>query len=137
MQTTPPFRDWFRVAAGGTDPYVYQERLAGADSLPSVIEVPTGAGKTLAVAMAWFYRRFSGCWPRTPNRLVYVLPTRSLSDQTRLVLQAVADRLWQARYLPAPVPVHLLMGDDADDGWTTQVDLPSVVVGTQDMVLSR
>lgn len=137
METPPSFRDWFYVAANGTEPYAYQERLAGAASLPNVVEVPTGSGKTLAIAVAWFYRRFSGRWPQTPNRLVYVLPTRSLSDQTRHVLEAAADRLWKAGYLPEPVLVHLLMGDDADDGWTTQVDRPSVVVGTQDMVLSR
>lgn len=137
MPTSPSFRDWFGVAAGGAEPYGYQERLATADPLPSVLEVPTGAGKTLAVAVAWFYRRFSGLWPQTPNRLVYVLPTRSLSEQTRGVLQSTADRLFRAAYLPTSVPVHLLMGDDADDGWTTAGDRPSIVVGTQDMVLSR
>ncbi len=137
METSPSFRDWFYVATNGAEPYAYQERLAGAASLPSVVEVPTGSGKTLAVALTWFYRRFSGRWPETPSRLVYVLPTRSLSDQTRLVLEAVGKRLWEARYLPEPVSVHLLLGDDADDGWTTQVDRPSIVVGTQDMVLSR
>jgi len=137
MPLTASFSSWFRTIHPGFEPYAYQTRLATGPRLPQVMEVPTGAGKTLAVAAAWFFRRFSGHFPDTPNRLVYVLPTRALAEQTANVFHESVMRLRDAHLLPDTVPVRLLMGDQADDEWGTEGDHPSVVVGTQDMVLSR
>jgi hypothetical protein len=43
------FSEFFRGATGH-DPYPYQRRLAEADPLPQVINIPTHAGKTPAVS---------------------------------------------------------------------------------------
>lgn len=137
MPSPASFATWFSTMVPGFEPYSYQTRLATSESLPQVMEVPTGAGKTLAVAAAWFYRRFSGDYRDTPNRLVYVLPTRALVEQTAAVFEAASTRLFAAQMLPEHVPVRILMGDQADDDWGTEGDHPCVVVGTQDMVLSR
>ena len=66
---------------GGHDPYPFQKRLATAEELPELIDIPTGLGKTDAVVLAWLWRRrFAGPQVRaaTPRRLVYCLPMRTL-----------------------------------------------------------
>ena len=68
--------------ATGNEPYPYQTRLADDPSLPELIDVPTGAGKTAAVVLAWLWRRrfaSEGVKKRTPRRLVYCLPMRDYS----------------------------------------------------------
>lgn len=74
------FADFFR-AATGHEPYPYQCRLAEADPLPQLLNIPTGAGKTAAVVLAWLWRRrFATPEIRqaTLRRLVYCLPMRVL-----------------------------------------------------------
>jgi len=44
-----PFSEVFR-AATGCCPYPYRRRLAKEDPLPHLLNIPTGAGKTAAVA---------------------------------------------------------------------------------------
>lgn len=50
----PAFHDVFRTATGNA-PYAYQRALADADTLPQMSSIPTGAGKTAAVVLAWLY----------------------------------------------------------------------------------
>ena len=50
------FKALFKRATGH-EPYSYQIRLATAGELPQLIDIPTGAGKTAAVVMAWVWRR--------------------------------------------------------------------------------
>ncbi|MGQ9583671.1 MAG: hypothetical protein ACUVV6_09225, partial [Thermoplasmatota archaeon] len=79
------FAEMFQKATGH-EPYPYQTRLALSPELPQLIDVPTGAGKTAAVVMAWLWRRrFAAEYFRkaTPRRLVYCLPMRVLVEQTR------------------------------------------------------
>lgn len=130
------FSEMVARATGGLAPYPYQERLA-ALGLPDVLEVPTGAGKTLAASLPWLYRRTMHDDPRvreaTPRWLVIVLPQRALVEQTARVVEGWMDNLGGA------VPVHLLMGgEDADDhSWRRDPASERIFVGTQDMVLSR
>lgn len=79
------FTSMFCRATDNPVPLPYQERLALADSLPSLLDVPTGLGKTAAAVLAWVWRRrFAGESMRkqTPRRLVYCLPMRVLVEQT-------------------------------------------------------
>ncbi len=78
------FNAIFRRATNGNDPLPYQERLALSDSLPSLLDVPTGLGKTAAAILAWIWRRrfCKTHRDRTPRRLVYCLPMRVLVEQT-------------------------------------------------------
>jgi len=80
------FRAFFKTATReeesqeGHKPYPFQIRLALADELPELIDIPTGLGKTDAVVLAWLWRRrFAGPEKRaaTPRRLVYCLPMRT------------------------------------------------------------
>jgi hypothetical protein len=38
-------------------PYPYQVKLAEDGELPELLDIPTGLGKTLAVVLAWLWRR--------------------------------------------------------------------------------
>jgi hypothetical protein len=92
------FEDWFGSVTrpdGGARrlPYDYQRRLAE-DGLPDVLHVPTGAGETLAVLLAWLWRLLhhshEAVRRTTPPWLVYVLPMRVLVEQDPPVLEAMA-----------------------------------------------
>lgn len=136
------FRKMVERATGGWEPYAYQVDLAE-NGMPDVLNVPTGAGKTLAAALPWLYRRTRHPDPAvraaTPRWLVIVLPQRALVEQT-----AAAVRRWVANLgggvpLVPVVPVHLLMGgeDTGDYVWRYEPARERIFVGTQDMVLSR
>jgi CRISPR-associated endonuclease/helicase Cas3 len=133
--------------ADGMTPFSYQCRLAK-DAWPELLNVPTGMGKTAAITLAWLWKRG---WreggrevspdPGTPRRLVYCLPMRVLVDQT----QQNANR-WLSNLAVAGIPgenkvsMHLLMGGSEDVRKPTWADYPeedAILIGTQDMLLSR
>lgn len=134
------YEEFFRRATAtesnpsGLKPLPYQQRLAEGATWPARIEVPTGLGKTLAIVIAWLWRRVAGSETRvaTPRRLVYCLPMRVLVEQTRDVVADVLERL------NASTRVVTLMGG-VDDGkeWDTRPEDDAIVIGTQDMLLSR
>lgn len=127
----------FFRALTGHPPYPYQHRLAEG-AWPTLLDVPTGMGKTAAVLVAWLWRRLHAD-PDTGRRLVYCLPMRSLVRQTedvaRNLVQAAAPILAE-RGLPAP-RVHALLGGYVDDAWERDPVTPAILVGTQDLLLSR
>lgn len=121
----------------GNDPFPYQRRL-GEDGWPELLEIPTGLGKTAAVIIAWLYKRLYGD-PATPARLVYCLPMRVLVEQTRENVTAWLQNAtphFQGMGLSAP-QVHLLMGGENDAEWAERPEEPAIIIGTQDMLLSR
>jgi len=80
------FRSFFETATGlRTGPYEYQANLAECELLPDILAVPTGCGRTAATVLSWAWRRRecpdSDIRQRTPRRLVYCLPMRSLVEQ--------------------------------------------------------
>lgn len=136
------FREFFRQATGGKDPFPYQACLADGADLPVLLEAPTGAGKTLAVLLAWLWRRRFHPDPdvraATPRRLVYCLPMRVLVEQTTDVARECLRRpgvLDEATREQVRVAV-LMGGEDAGD-WDVDPVGDSVLIGTQDMLLSR
>lgn len=137
MTSSQTFSAFFRLAAGqppDQGPFPYQERLANAETWPARIEIPTGLGKTLAVVIAWLWRRReeSPLRATTPRRLIYCLPMRVLVEQTRDIVQSVLERLGQ------PARVAVLMGGVEDSGdWDTHPEEDLILIGTQDMLLSR
>jgi CRISPR-associated endonuclease/helicase Cas3 len=121
----------------GRKPFPYQARLA-TEPWPDLLDVPTGLGKTAAAVVAWLYKRLMKD-PDTGTRLIFCLPMRVLVEQT-----ADAAREWcskAAAFFDAAglgVPqVHLLMGGDLDDEWENAPEQPAILIGTQDMLLSR
>ena len=124
------FRDFFGKATGGREePFPYQERFATED-FPDLVHAPTGSGKTATAILGWLWRYFHSDKP-TPRRLAYCLPMRVLVEQT-----ASEAKEWIAE-LQVPVSVHILMGGEDVEDWDLDPEKPAILIGTQDMLLSR
>ena len=148
-------------------PYTYQCRLAcgsrrdgedastwlahGAACRSLLIDIPTGLGKTAAVVLAWLWNRvilqsLNSQQPATnskwPRRLVYCLPMRTLVEQTRDNVKTWLGNLArefpcrELDWLTENSPVILMGGQDADE-WDINPECPAILIGTQDMLLSR
>ena len=125
------FRSFFGEAYGDRrHPYPYQIRFAEAEDLPHLVRAPTGAGKTATAGLGWLWRLLHSGRPM-PRRLVYCLPMRVLVEQSAREL-----RQW-IENLDLEIPVHVLMGGADADDWYLHPEKPAVLVGTQDMLLSR
>ena len=147
----------FQQATQGREPYDYQKRLAcgergdksEAEWLSSsgpcesrLISIPTGLGKTAAVVLAWLWNRCgkvaatsvaSASQTPWPRRLVYCLPMRTLVEQTR---DEAAK--WLANLgLADEVGLHILMGGEDAGEWDMHPEREAILIGTQDMLLSR
>lgn len=128
--------EFFKKATGNT-PYPYQVTLGENVELPTLLRIPTGAGKTEAAILGWLYRRFehqeAGVHDSTPLRMVYCLPMRTLVEQT-------VGRIgkWLANLgMSDQVEVVTLMGGEPRSEWYLEPEKPAIVIGTQDMLLSR
>jgi CRISPR-associated endonuclease/helicase Cas3 len=164
--TQQNFDDWFEDITGNR-PYLYQKRLAK-DELPIVIDVATGLGKTAAIVLAWLWRRKYSCNQalrmKTPRRLVYILPMRTLVYQTVGSIQVWLDKIAKNNQENDEnrIEVYQLMGGavSKDEGHDPSADASSaepnaaireavskdwdrdpsadcIIVGTQDQILSR
>jgi CRISPR-associated endonuclease/helicase Cas3 len=111
--------------------------MAESACLPDALNVITGAGKTLAIIMAWLWRGLLHPDPRirktTPHRLVIVLPMRTLVEQTF----AVAEECLKKAGLENEIGLHLLMGGAIDINWELYPERRAILIGTQDQLLSR
>lgn len=142
------YAKFFQTAlASEAAPYPYQERLAK-EPWPDLLDIPTGMGKTAAVALSWAFKRGlrSGgqrvqADPHTPRRLVWCLPMRVLVEQTGDNLCLWLDKLGhRQRDDEAGIAIHVLMGGEertelAD--WVMHPERDMILIGTQDMLLSR
>jgi len=124
----------FFAAATGYPPHEYQARVAR-DGLPGLLKAPTGAGKT-AVILAWLWRRLYGPEPdRTPRRLVYALPRRSLTEPL-----SGSVRRWLAGLgLLDEVALHVALGrwDDGWGDWREDMHRPAILLGDADLLVSK
>jgi len=132
------YRQLFQQTTGiAQGPYPYQTRLACNEDFPQLLDIPTGIGKTAAVVLAWLFRRRfhpdETIRNTTPTRLVYCLPMRTLVEQT-----VDATRVWLTNLnLAAEVGLHILMGGEDADDWDLHPERDAILIGTQDMLLSR
>jgi CRISPR-associated endonuclease/helicase Cas3 len=127
----------------GFEPYDYQRRIA-AEGLPELLAVPTSAGKTQAVVLGWLYRRHFHpdltVRMSTPRWLVVCEPMRTLVEQVRENVD-----VWLAKVVAAlpefasKVNVFVFMGGEPTKGndWRLNAEVDAIVIGTQDMLLSR
>ncbi|MCX5903928.1 MAG: CRISPR-associated helicase Cas3', partial [Proteobacteria bacterium] len=132
------FKKFFSLAMGkDISPYPYQLQLS-LSPWPDVIKVETGMGKTAAIILAWLYKRLSGD-PSTPRRLVYCLPMRVLVEQIASNAKLWIDNLLASNIVSnAELPaVYTLMGGEIDNDWDRYPEKHSILVGTQDQLLSR
>ena len=122
-----------------TCPDSWQQQFA-TDEWPDILIAPTGSGKTAGVTLGWAAHRLRT--PRTtPRRLVWCLPMRTLVEQTARALGEWFGRLNShgagEGLLPGPRDVHVLMGGVEAARWLDSPDRPAILIGTQDMLLSR
>ena len=120
--------------------YAWQARFA-TDAWPEVLIAPTGSGKTAGVTLAWAAHRIREP-DKTPRRLVWCLPMRTLVEQTEREVRGWFDKLCAAGEdeqgrLPRPEDIHVLMGGVEEARWLDEPERPAVIVGTQDILLSR
>lgn len=149
MQPMPDFDTWFQIATGNrtTGPFSFQRWFAQTKELPQLVNVPTGCGKTAMAILGWLWRRHfheeETVRKVTPRRLVYCLPMRVLVEQT-----VENARTWLKNLKPLVekdsklkvlerIGVYTLMGGDVDDDWALYPERDTILVGTQDMLLSR
>jgi CRISPR-associated endonuclease/helicase Cas3 len=155
------FQESFHRAGRGRQvPYTYQCQLAGGDdganSAPNgnfshgtdcrsqLIDIPTGLGKTAGVVLAWLWNRVAQpnetARSRWPRRLVYCLPMRTLVEQTvEEVRKWFGDAAWDGNPLTrkGKVGIHILMGGTDAGEWDIYPEENAILIGTQDMLLSR
>jgi CRISPR-associated endonuclease/helicase Cas3 len=134
-----------REFQSGHSPYPYQRKLAEG-GWPETLIVPTGFGKTAAVLGAWLWK-LKADDPRTPRRLVYCLPMRTLVEQTAAAAEAWIEAA--KRQLRLEVRLDVLIGGRALDvliggrgkekripDWIMHPDEPAILIGTQDLLIS-
>lgn len=147
--TEDDYRSFFAAAFGlaRVEPFDFQHRIASAP-WPDLLSAPTALGKTAGVVLAWIWKRG---WrpqgrsmdpdPGTPRRLVYCLPMRVLVGQTAQSVRGWLEQLGVAgRPGQGRVSVHVLTGGSEDvreANWAEYPEEDMILVGTQDMLLSR
>ena len=136
------FEQFFSIAFGkNLSPFAYQQALAKR-AWPDALIAPTGLGKTAAVVLGWAWQHVATEYA-PPRRLVYCLPMRTLVDQTERNVREWLRRLGEAdpnwkSCLPDPkTGVHVLMGGIDEPRWFEKPEHPAILIGTQDMLLSR
>ena len=129
------YSEFFRRATGN-EPFPYQQLFAVGKDLSDIVRAPTGAGKTAAAMLGWLWRRLYAdeqIRRSTPTRLVYCLPMRVLVEQTRK-----NARDWLVRLgVDERVGLHTLMGGEEIEDWHLFPEKEAILIGTQDMLLSR
>jgi CRISPR-associated endonuclease/helicase Cas3 len=129
--------DNFFEKATDRPPFPFQRGFAEAPVLPQLVRVPTGLGKTAMAVLGWLWRRRfppnEAIRKATPRRLVYCLPMRVLVEQTRECTQEWLKKL----ELHDAIRVHLLMGGEETEAWDIYPKQEAILIGTQDMLLSR
>lgn len=138
------YNKWFCSVTGVENVHHWQNELAS-DLEPKnrLINIPTGFGKTAGTVLAWLYHRVQLEDKRWPRRLVYCLPMRVLVEQTESEIRAWLNKknfLWNPKENQdhsEKVGVHVLMGGTDTGDWHLYPEECAVLIGTQDMLLSR
>lgn len=151
------FDEFFQAATGFENPFAYQCRLAcgdgarlenpetltrGRECRSLLINIPTGLGKTAAVVLAWLWNRVQLQNPKWPRRLIYCLPMRTLVEQTEQEVTkwvTAHGLIWNGKpeSRRGKIGIHVLMGGEDAREWDIYPEENAVLIGTQDMLLSR
>jgi len=135
------FPDYFKRLTD-QDPFPWQEALYekfAAGEIPTSCDLPTGLGKTSAIAV-WLIALILHP-DKMPRRLVYVVNRRTVVDQTTVEVEKFRARLETIEDRPAhasELAISTLRGQFADDrAWSADPSRPAVICGTVDMIGSR
>src|SRR5947209_7359100 len=128
------FGSWFVTLTGHLSSRPWQDELAATSTCRDrLIRIPTGLGKTEGVLATWAFHRLHRANDRWPRRLVWCLPMRVLVEQTEQVARQLVETIPAANR----PPVHVAMGGEDADEWFLCPERPAIIIGTQDMLLSR
>lgn len=128
------FDEWFTMLTGHASPRDWQRDLADQKTCRNrLIRIPTGLGKTEGVMAAWTYHRLHRADEKWPRRLVWCLPMRVLVEQTAEVSRNLCEKV----PLRSRPDIHVLMGGEDPEEWYLHPERPAILIGTQDMLLSR
>ncbi len=126
------FHELFQKMTGHRHPFSWQKTLAEREDCGNrLIRVATGMGKTMGVFGTWLHHRVILDQENWPRRLVWCLPMRTLVEQTSHEIAACLERLG------LDVAVHNIMGGEDAGDWHFFPEKNAVLVGTQDMLISR
>lgn len=135
----------------GRSPFPWQRRLFErfvAGEPPTLVDIPTGLGKTSAIAAWLIARAFAP--EKVANRLAYVVDRRTVVDQAtdeaeklRAALAGDAPALSNLKTrlgceLNESIAVSTLRGQHVDNkDWLANPTRPAIIIGTVDMIGSR
>ena len=126
------FVDWYKRHHEGRSPFPWQvvlaERIAKGEP-PSEIIVPTGAGKTVIIAV-WIWAHAQNF--AVPTRLIYVIDRHLLVDS----VTDYAERLCSFTKEGIQV-IKMRGGITIDNAWLMAPHMPAIIVSTVDQVGSR
>lgn len=137
------YREFFaNLTSPSKKPHDWQSDLAAQEECTNrLIRIPTGFGKTHGVLVAWLWHRMQQQDDRWPRRLVWCLPMRVLVEQTEQEARQALEKLgllWDGDSdHTGKIGVHLLMGGANAGDWHLYPEHCAVLIGTQDMLLSR
>lgn len=135
------FEKFFSELTQHSLPHGWQTDLASVEECSNrLIRIPTGFGKTLGILAAWLWHRVRGNNENWPRRLVWCLPMRVLVEQTEQEVRKALNSLgllWGNGDHTDRVGVHQLMGGADSGNWHLYPEHCAVLIGTQDMLLSR
>lgn len=161
MLSASDFGAFHAAVHGGHQPFAWQQRLlqtvVGDGSWPTVLDLPTGAGKTTCIDIALFALALDAQKPLEerwcPRRIAMVVDRRIVVDQAaergRKLLRAlvesdnpvvreVAARLQRLGGEDEPIGVYTLRGGmPKDDGWARTPAQPLIIASTVDQIGSR
>ena len=130
------FEEFFKRGTS-FEPYPYQTKFANDATFPDIINIPTGLGKTECVIIGWIWKRLNDRTgefsSQIPARLVYSLPMRTLVEQIYDKTKEWVERLG----LNDDFSVVKIMGGETADDWDIYPENSMIIIGTQDMLLSR
>lgn len=116
----------------GHPPLSWQRRLYGEWTTKThvrpVIDLPTGLGKTMVMAV-WLIAR-QNCADRIPTRLVYVVDRRTVVDQASDLARRLRCKVGQDN-----LAISTLRGHLADNrAWSADPSRPAIIIGTVDLI---
>jgi CRISPR-associated endonuclease/helicase Cas3 len=119
----------------GFGPLSWQARLYekhfAKDDLPPVIDLSTGLGKTMVMAI-WLIARANKL--DVPTRLIYVVDRRTVVDQATDLAKKLRDNCKQALVMDPPA-ISTLRGQLADNReWSRDPSRPAIIIGTVDLI---
>ena len=138
METTMNFDQFFERLTNHPSPRQWQADLAMDNVARSrFIRRVTGDGKTEGVLAAWAWNALANpdqaVRKRWPRRLVWCLPMRVLVEQTVEIAKSLCEKM-PTNQLPS---VGVLMGGEDMEQWYLEPHRAWILIGTQDMLLSR